>query len=84
MFTSLPHVERCELLRHVRWVDEVLFDAPVVLSEDYLARHKIDYVAIEEGTSVDPLVSKERLAGYDLVKSIGEPNINTLIFDQRR
>ena len=72
MSASLPHVERCELLRHVRWIDEVVFDAPVVLSEDFLDRHKIDYVAIEEGTSVDPEVSKERLSGYDLVKSIGE------------
>ena len=72
MSSLIPHVERCELLRHVRWVDEVVFDAPVVLSEDFLARHKIDYVAVEEGTSVDPAISKARLAGYDLVKSIGK------------
>ncbi|KAI5117101.1 hypothetical protein M0805_009728 [Coniferiporia weirii] len=72
MSTSLPHVERCELVRHVRWVDEVLFDAPVVLNEAFLTRHRIDYVAVEEGSSVDPAVSKARLAGYDLVKSIGK------------
>ena len=67
----LPHVERCELVRHVRWVDEVLFDSPVVLSEEYLERHKIDLVVVPEGYSVDPRVGKDRLAGYDLIKSIG-------------
>ncbi|KAH8115133.1 hypothetical protein DFH11DRAFT_147640 [Phellopilus nigrolimitatus] len=72
MNTSLPHVERCELVRHIRWVDEVLFDAPVVLDETFLVRNRIDYVAVEEGSSVDPAVSKARLAGYDLVKSIGK------------
>ncbi|EJD04683.1 uncharacterized protein FOMMEDRAFT_104848 [Fomitiporia mediterranea MF3/22] len=72
MSTILPHVERCELIRHIRWVDEVLVDAPVVLSEDFLTRHRIDYVAVEEGSSVDPAISKARLAGYDLVKSIGK------------
>ncbi|THH08766.1 hypothetical protein EW145_g2482 [Phellinidium pouzarii] len=72
MTISLPHVERCELVRHVRWVDEVLLDAPVVLDETFLHRNRIDYVAVEEGSSVDPAVSKARLAGYDLVKSIGK------------
>lgn len=73
MFAALPHVERCELVRHLRYVDEILPDAPVVLSEDFLTRHRIDYVALEEGSSVDPAISKARLAGYDLVKSIGKP-----------
>ncbi|KAL5478684.1 hypothetical protein ACEPAI_1961 [Sanghuangporus weigelae] len=68
----VPHVERCEVLRHIRWVDEVIFDAPVVLSESFLSRHRIDYVAVEEGSSVDPAISKARLTGYDLVKSIGK------------
>ena len=58
-------------MRHCRWVDEVVLDAPVVLSEDFLTRHRVDYVAVEEGSSVDPAISKPRLAGYDLVKSIG-------------
>lgn len=85
MLASLPHVERCELIRHIRWVDEIVFDAPVVLSEDFLTRHKIDYVAIEEGASVDPGVSKGRLSGYDLVKSIGERNYSlTSVLSQLR
>ena len=68
---DIPHVERCELVRHCRWVDDVILDAPVVLDENFLARNRIDYVAVEEGSSVDPAISKERLAGYDLVKSLG-------------
>jgi choline-phosphate cytidylyltransferase len=70
--TALPHVERCELLRHIRWVDQVIHDAPVVIDGAFLSRHCIDYVAIEEGTSLDPSVSKVRLSGYDLVKSLGK------------
>lgn len=46
-----PHVERCEIVRHCRWVDEVVPDAPWALDEDYLKRRKIDYVAVEEGST---------------------------------
>ncbi|TDL21127.1 hypothetical protein BD410DRAFT_804543 [Rickenella mellea] len=63
---------RCELLRHVRWVDEVLPDAPTTIDSSFLLRHRIDYVAIEEGASVDPGVGRERVVGYDYVKSIGK------------
>jgi hypothetical protein len=33
--------ERYESLRHVKWVDEVVEDAPWVLTEDFLAKHKV-------------------------------------------
>lgn len=46
-----PHMERCEVVRHCRWVDEVIPDAPWALDEDYFKRHKIDYVAVEEGST---------------------------------
>jgi hypothetical protein len=46
-----PHVERCEIVRHCRWVDEVVPDAPWALDEEYLGRLKIDYVAVEEGST---------------------------------
>jgi glycerol-3-phosphate cytidylyltransferase-like family protein len=46
-----PHVERCEIVRHCRWVDEVVPDAPWALDEEYLQRHKVDYVAVEEGST---------------------------------
>ncbi|KAL6306272.1 hypothetical protein BKA93DRAFT_729818 [Sparassis latifolia] len=68
--TYARHVDRCELLRHCRWVDEIIPDAPWTLDEQFLRSHRIDYVAIDEGSSVDPAFDKERLRGYDLVKSL--------------
>ncbi|KAH9924741.1 uncharacterized protein B0H18DRAFT_1172766 [Fomitopsis serialis] len=65
-----PHVDRCEVLRHCRWVDEVVPDAPWTLDEQYLRTKRIDYVAIDEGSSVNPACDKERLRGYDLVKGL--------------
>ena len=49
-----PHVERCEVVRHCRWVDEVIGDAPWQLNDAFILGRRIDYVAIDEGTSVDP------------------------------
>ena len=51
LFPLRPHLERCEIVRHCRWVDEVVPDAPWTLDEAYLERFKIDYVAVEEGST---------------------------------
>ncbi|KAJ7155475.1 cholinephosphate cytidylyltransferase [Mycena crocata] len=67
----VPEVERCEVVRHCRWVDEVVSDAPCTLEASFLARHKIDYVSIEEGATVDPSYDKLRLKGYDEMKRNG-------------
>ncbi|KAJ7180601.1 cholinephosphate cytidylyltransferase [Mycena filopes] len=67
----LPSVERCEIVRHCRWVDEVLSDAPCPLDTAFLLRHKIDYVAVQEGATVDPEFNKLRLQGYDEMKRNG-------------
>lgn len=72
-----PHVDRCEVLRHCRWVDEVVPDAPWTIDEQFLRAKKIDYVAIDEGSSVNPACDKERLRGYDLVKSLRECRYNS-------
>lgn len=68
----MPHVERCEVLRHCRWVDEVVPDAPWKLEEAFVTAMRIDYVAIDEGVSVDPAYDKERVKGYDMIKSLRE------------
>ncbi|KAI0675507.1 hypothetical protein C8Q78DRAFT_964006 [Trametes maxima] len=68
--TEVLHADRCEVLRHCRWVDEVVPDAPWTLHEKFLRARHIDYVAIDEGSSIDPDVDRERLKGYDLVKSL--------------
>ncbi|TRM65346.1 hypothetical protein BD626DRAFT_488482 [Schizophyllum amplum] len=67
-----PHVERCEVLRHCRWVDEIISEAPWQLNDAFILGRRIDYVAIDEGTSVDPACDKVRLRGYDAVKSLGK------------
>lgn len=65
-----PHVDRCEVLRHCRWVDEVVPDAPWMLDDKFLRAKRIDYVAIDEGSTVNPAYDADRLRGYDLVKSL--------------
>lgn len=42
--TVLRDYERYESLRHCKWVDEVVPDAPWVLTNDFLERHQIDFV----------------------------------------
>ncbi|KIY52999.1 hypothetical protein FISHEDRAFT_34147 [Fistulina hepatica ATCC 64428] len=69
---TYPHLERCEALRHCRWVDEVVTDAPWEIDAVFLRQQQIDYVAVDEGMSVDPACDKIRLRGYDLVKSMSK------------
>ena len=67
-----PEVERVELVRHCRWVDEVLKDVPWELTPKFLEETRIDFVLIDEGTSVDPTCDKARLRGYDELKKHGQ------------
>ena len=60
--------ERYEALRHCRYVDEVVIDAPWTLDNEFLELHKIDFVAHDEapytlGSSAEDV--------YDLVKRRG-------------
>ncbi|KAI1796618.1 hypothetical protein LXA43DRAFT_566809 [Ganoderma leucocontextum] len=68
--TPFAHEDRCEVLRHCRWVDEVVPDALWTLHERFLRARQIDFVAIDEGTSIDPDCDRDRLKGYDLVKGL--------------
>ncbi|KAJ3571815.1 hypothetical protein NP233_g3495 [Leucocoprinus birnbaumii] len=69
---SVPEEERYELVRHCRWVDEVIPEAPWKLDDDFLRRNRVDFVAIEEGASVSPAYDKARVIGYDEVKRMGK------------
>jgi choline-phosphate cytidylyltransferase len=43
--TVMTHAERCEAIRHCKWVDEVVEDAPWIITEDFMHKHNIDIVA---------------------------------------
>lgn len=40
--------ERVEILKHCRWVDEVICPCPWVITIDFLRKHNIHYVAHDE------------------------------------
>lgn len=64
----MTHAERCEAVRHCRWVDEVLPDAPWVVDQAWVDKHHIDYLAHDE--EVYP--SKDHDDVYAFAKEQGE------------
>jgi cytidyltransferase-like protein len=68
---KVSHAERCEVVRHCRWVDEIIPDAPWAVDDQFILQRKFDYLALAEGMSVDPSCDKFRLKGYDTLKKIG-------------
>ena len=46
--TVLTDQERAETLRHCKWVDEVLENAPWIVTPEFLTKHSIDYVAHDD------------------------------------
>ena len=40
--------ERCDILEHCRWVDEIICPCPWVITLDFLEKHDIDYVAHDD------------------------------------
>lgn len=64
----MNHAERCESVRHCRWVDEIVSDAPWVIDQAFLDKHRIDYVAHDE----DPYKGSDGSDDvYGFCKSIG-------------
>ncbi|KAG8984459.1 hypothetical protein FRB94_004905 [Tulasnella sp. JGI-2019a] len=66
--TVMSHAERCESVRHCRWVDEIVADAPWVIDQAFIDKNQIDYVAHDE----DPYAGSDGSADvYWFAKSTG-------------
>lgn len=46
--TVLTDQQRCDTLKHCRWVDEVIPNAPWCVTTEFLLEHNIDYVAHDD------------------------------------
>jgi len=66
--TVLTDKERAETLRHCKWVDEVIEDAPWIVTPDFLEKHNIDYVAHDD----EPYASAESDDIYRPCKEAGK------------
>lgn len=67
--TVLSHFERLESVRHCRWTDEVVPDAPWVITPDFIKKYQIDYVAHDEEPYADSSGSGDI---YGPIKQLGE------------
>ncbi|KAL0311293.1 UNVERIFIED_CONTAM: Choline-phosphate cytidylyltransferase 2 [Sesamum angustifolium] len=67
--TVMTESERYESLRHCKWVDEVIPDAPWVINQEFLDRNKIDYVAHDSLPYADASGAGKDV--YEFVKAVG-------------
>ena len=68
--TVMTEDERYEALRHCKWVDEVIPDAPWVISPEFLEEHGIDYVCHDDAPYADATGQTDDV--YAHVKKIGK------------
>lgn len=66
--TVLTDKERAESLRHCKWVDEVIENAPWIVTPEFLEEHSIDYVAHDD----EPYVSADCDDIYKPCKQAGK------------
>ncbi|XP_024984597.1 choline-phosphate cytidylyltransferase 1-like [Cynara cardunculus var. scolymus] len=67
--TVMTDTERYESLRHCKWVDEVIPDAPWVLNQEFMDKHQIDFVAHDSLPYADASGAGKDV--YEFVKAIG-------------
>ena len=65
--TVMTDQERYEAVRHCRYVDEIVRDAPWAVTEEFLNENKIDFVAHDD----IPYTSSESEDVYGYIKSRG-------------
>lgn len=68
--TVMTDKERYESLRHCKWVDEVIPDAPWVITQEFLDKHRIDYVAHDSLPYADASGAGKDV--YEFVKAVGK------------
>ncbi|XP_044465001.1 choline-phosphate cytidylyltransferase 1-like isoform X2 [Mangifera indica] len=68
--TVMTDAERYESLRHCKWVDEVIPNAPWVVTQEFLDKHKIDYVAHDSLPYADASGAGKDV--YEFVKAAGK------------
>ncbi|KAG0462021.1 hypothetical protein HPP92_020497 [Vanilla planifolia] len=68
--TVMTEAERYESLRHCKWVDEVIPNAPWVISQEFIEKHQIDYVAHDSLPYADASGAGKDV--YEFVKAIGK------------
>lgn len=66
--TVFNETERAESLRHCKWVDEVVENAPWIIDQEFLDAHKIDFVAHDD----IPYASADCSDVYKFVKDQGK------------
>ncbi|KAK6201530.1 putative cholinephosphate cytidylyltransferase [Scheffersomyces amazonensis] len=66
--TVLSDQQRCDTLKHCRWVDEVIPNAPWCVTTDFLDEHNIDYVAHDDL----PYASADSDDIYKPIKQMGK------------
>ncbi|KAK4795544.1 hypothetical protein SAY86_027870 [Trapa natans] len=67
--TVMTEDERYESLRHCKWVDEVIPDAPWVINQEFLDKHEIDFVAHDALPYADASGAGNDV--YEFVKAMG-------------
>lgn len=68
--TVMNEAERYESLRHCKWVDEVVQDAPWVITMDFIEKHNIDFVAHDALPYADATGAGKDV--YEFVKKAGK------------
>lgn len=70
--TVMTEEERYESLRHCKWVDEVVKEAPWVITKDFLEEHRIDFVCHDALPYTDSSGSSDDGDVYSQIKSWGK------------
>ena len=47
--------ERIELVKSVKWVDEVIENAPLFITEEYIKKHNIDKIAVPKNRTEEEI-----------------------------